>query len=682
MEGVPKALQSTALRPVTPPLLPLSPPLTPYILSSPANRLPLASDSSDSVTAEAKALEQIIMDADSLTRKGSDSSESMLLDITHPPDFSPLSEQRNIIVLKRKGEDLKVEGPLTPPMFSTSPMKKLKFVSFTDTLHEYIPEASWARVFANNDKSSSSSSDIFQRDIEPLAKQARWRVEHEQLIGADTISRPDIPIVDFTPPVAPWNEYSRRKDGKHRPEDTEVDAQMKFMLRVKREDLKSASSWHGLSVPERELGWNIFTTKITKINLEETLHGETDLRKILTEVQTSDIASSSGQVWKRAGLRILFEEEEDEEVIEPAETEEERRDMEALIRKRRLEIEDEAVESQRKRLTLQSCKEVLGSHHWNNGLRVSHVAAKLRSKTNQDQRPQASLARHTSPPVPKETVNELMFGGFSATSALHKFMETQGIVTKPAKSTPGDESQAKFQGYSQTRNLPVRSREPSAEHSASALGHVIHQIAASDVGRPNLPQLPGVPANLAPCSFIFSSTFLQKRALMKQVEQLYPGADIVYRDYDRPQSSKKEADILLSPSTGLIYTTLQQIKQRPLPGQPDRSPVKERMLALQMRYERLLVLISDGLSAEMETYGTSRPDDARDTEALAQFTAFAQQLEGEILVLHVRGGEKALAHAIVIEMGKYGLPHGSRDIGDVKPLAIETSVGLPILAPR
>ena len=39
---------------------------------------------------------------------------------------------------RRKRQDLRIEGPLTPPMFSESPMKKIKSVSFPEMLHEYV----------------------------------------------------------------------------------------------------------------------------------------------------------------------------------------------------------------------------------------------------------------------------------------------------------------------------------------------------------------------------------------------------------------------------------------------------------------------------------------------------------------------------------------------------------------
>jgi hypothetical protein len=630
------------------------------------------------------------MAADSLARKSSDSSDSMLLDITHPPQFSPLFETQKLPILKRRAEDLKVEGPLTPPMGSTSPMKRLKSVSFAETLHSYIPYKPWGQDRSDDDdvegEVTSVDFDEFFQDIEPLADQARRRVENEQLSHADTTTRVDIPEVDFTLPVAPWNEYSQRKGGKRRLGDTELQAQVKFLLRVKREDLKTATTWHGIS--PLELPWGIFMTKMSSVNLEEKLHGESEMNRILTDVTTGNIATSSAQLWKREGLRIL-DEEEDEEEIEPEE-DEDRRDMEALIRKRKLEMEEEAAEKHRRRTISQQnprtqtqpSRDARESRYWDGMAPAEHPPPKARTKTydHNSQRSQATVSRHKSLHVPpKETGTELMFGGFSASTALHKFMETRGKPPEPA-SLGASKTQTSTDVRLKIHTLPVRSRGSSSDQAATSAQYLRAQPQAVErrqgqmpPAKP-LPTLPAIPRNLPPCSFIVSSTFLQQRGLMKQIEQLYPKAEVVYRDYTLPHSAAKEADIILSPSTGLIFTTLQQVKQRALPGQPNRSPVKERMLVLHCRYERLVAVVSEGLSREMEELGSSRPDDPRDKETLSAFESFAARLEGEVLVQYVRGGEQALACATVVEMTKYGLPHGSTDIGNIKPVAEETSV--------
>jgi hypothetical protein len=625
------------------------------------------------------------MGADALARMSSDSSDSMLLDTIYPPQFSPLLDGRTTKKSKRGVEDLKIEGPLTPPMFSDSPLKKFKSVSFSEALHHIIPEAPW--VGAHDDEQEDGLNldlDELFKDIEPFAREATRKIENETLSGVDTTARAEVPDVDFTLPVTPWNEYSQRKGGRHRPGATELGAQMKFILRIKREDLKAASSWHGLSSLERNLQWCIFTTKISKINLNENLHGEADLDKVIAVMKADDIATSSSQIWKPDGLRIL-DASSDEEEIEPANIEEVR-DMETLVRKRRLEMEEKAPDRHRKRGTPQSLpQDLLGSHHWNNKMPGARTSANPHSATivHHGSTLHIPTSQHKSTRVSKGASSDLMFGGFSTTTALHKFMETRGKAVGLCPTNSITTRCSTEDVLLPTHQIvPVRSRELS-EHPVPSSHEMTPQYTVRPLDRQiaPLPRLPDLPKSLAPCSFIFSSTFLQRRSLMKLVEQLYQQAEVTYRDYERPHSPAKEADILLSPSTGLLLTNLQQIKQRPLPGQLDRSLIKERVTALQLRYERLIVVISEGLSQEMESQGSSRPDDLRDKEALAGFQSYADHLEGEVNIKYVPGGEQALARSVVIEMANYGLVHGSKDIGDIRPVPVETTVSVPRIYP-
>ncbi|KAF7579198.1 hypothetical protein PtrSN002B_003028 [Pyrenophora tritici-repentis] len=684
-----KPKQTTQL--ITPPLLPQSPTLTPYIPSPPANRLPLASESSDSVAVEAQALHSQILSVDSLLRQDSDSSDSMLLDITHTPQVSPTFETRSLSVLKRRAEDLKVECPLTPPMFSTSPRKKLKSVSFAETPHEYISNQPMGKEKINGDfddnidETSSIDFDGLVQELAPLAERAKKMIENERLSGADTTARVDVPDVDFSLPAAPWDEYSQQKGDDCLPGDTGLQAQTEFLLRIKREDLKSMNLWHGLSVSERELPWGFLMTKVSTLSLEEKLHGDSEIDRIIMRTTMESIATSAAQVWKREGLRILDGEEE-EENLEPDETRE-RRDMESLLRKRKLEIEEEAAEQYRRQKVSQYDErkdygyptQAQQNHYEDEAVSIQHRLPRSQVKPMEysRERPPASTARRKSLQPPDGIGNGLMFGGFSATTALHKFMETRGKHVESARTSTSKTPLIEHCPQSETPTLGIPSKGPSDSTELQAQQTTTEpketDKSQGQTCEETEPTLPAIPSNLAPCSFVISSTFLQQRGLLKRIEQLYPMAEMIYRDYTLPHSPAKEAEMILSPSTGLIFTTLQKVKQRALPGQPDRSQVKESVLELQSRYERLVVVVSEGLSREMEALGSSRPDDSRDQDALKAFEAFSTQAESDVLVQYVRGGEKALANSIVVEMSKYGLPYGSVDICDIRLVAQETS---------
>lgn len=642
--------------------------MTPYVPSSPGNRLNLLSEDTDSTAAELKALDERIMKDDALVHplhpEGSD--DSMLLD-----DFSAItlnslqefSEKPSSPVLKRKARDLKVEGPLTPPILSESPIKKLKSVTFPKKIHELIPIPDISSTLGSGDD-ILNSQDSFAGFFKPYAEQVNKSLENEKLSGADTTKRVDVPEVDFTPPIPPWVEFSQ-KSRRVPTGETELDAQMKFLLSVKRNVLKVTSSWHGSAKLDRDLHWSPFLKLGTTVTIDETLHGEEVLNTILADLTDGDIATSSTDMWKRDGMRILEEDEDSEEELEVANFEEPN-SIDSIIRKRKLELGSDEGKDPYASSELRGKRAAESTY--NDGV----------EETNNQERSQASSSRRKRSnekfAATSKDDNSLMFGGlFSATVALNKFMEVHGKV--PMDAAPGgDKISTHFKPVRPIDpRLPIRPTNAQPESTSLEVAPGIH---SAEAHRPPsaVPSLPSVPENLPPCSFIISSTLLQQRNLAREVENLYAGAEFVERDFSLPHSPAKEADLLLSPSTGLIFTTLQQLKQGALPGQPNRSPIKERLLQLQTRYERLIVLISEGLSREAEQSGHSRPVDKRDEEALKEFEMFTAVMEAEVLHHFVRGGEMCLARTIVNKMATYGLPHGSQDIGDLRILQDETNV--------
>ncbi|KAF2473975.1 uncharacterized protein BDR25DRAFT_282135 [Lindgomyces ingoldianus] len=666
-----KYTRNPALQPLTPPLLPISPQITPYVPSSPANHLELLSESSNSGAAELEALDEHIVREDALVPPSgsgrSEGSDQMLLEFIQELDSDSLQgapEPEPSPILKRKIQDLKVEGPLTPPIFHDSQAKKIKSVSFPEMLHEYIPDLS---NFESGDDilNSQESFSDFYKEIVPVVEEVNKNIENEKLSEVDTTRRVDVPDLDFSLPTLPWEKYGHKKRGKHPVGETELDAQTKFILQVKRNDLRLVSSWHGLAKLERDLHWSPFPTQLGVITINEKLQDDGILGELLAELSTSDIATSSTDIWKRDQLRFFDDEEDREDELEVVELQE-GEGVESFIRKKRLEIEDDDINNP------PGGRETKGTTL---GTLIRNVPHKeFEDQCHRDDF--SAVQRGLLPPpghqqAPMELDGGLMFGGmFSASVALHKFMKLHG---RTARTGVGDESIAV------EINIPVqRSGDRPTSLSHEGLQGVVLTTASREVQdscsppRPTALMLPPTPTNLQPCSFIISSTLLQQRTLTRQVEKIYKDAELMERDFSLLHSPSQEADLLLSPSTGLILTSLQQIKQRALPGQPDRSPIKERISKLQLRYERLIVLVSEGVSQEVEEAGSRRLADARDPEALKELEVFSSKMEADVMTKYIEGGELALSRAIVGEMAGWGLPHGSEDIGDVKLLQEET----------
>ncbi|KAF2204645.1 hypothetical protein GQ43DRAFT_364099 [Delitschia confertaspora ATCC 74209] len=629
--------RNPALRPLSPPLLPVMPPMPPYIPSSPANRLELLPESSDSNFQEAKALEEHIMAHDSLIvlnedASGSQDSDQMLLDSalgtlsdSPEPSLTPLA--------KRKLHDLKVEGPLTPPIITQSAEKTLKSVSFPEMLHEYIPELPSKYESGDNILNSQDSFAPFFEEAAPAVEELNRKLKNENLSDADTTKRVNVPNLDFSLPIAPWAEFNHRSKGKYPSGESELEAHMKFLVRVKRDQLKSALSWRGLAALDRSLPWSPFPIESAKVDLHEELEQDEFLHTLLEELSIDGFADSASLVWKPERLRLFDDHDDSDKELGMAEfSEREEKDIGSLLRKRRLEIED------------------------NDSYRYPPTQLKKPKASLNEAEVSKHRKRKSSPHTVSKLAGDkdLTLNGFSAATALNKFMATRG---KEVKQTVTQASPLEIV-YSTPK--PVI---PEPHHESPTVSQTVISKPAPEDGiphkmKPKQRPFPPLPENLPPAAFFISSSLLLQRHLTRLITRYYPDAEFTDRDFTLQYSPFAEADMILSPSTGLVLTTLQQIKQRALPGQPEKSGIKQRVQALQNRYERVILLVSQGLLEE-NSKENEIVADSRDATALKDLNRFADKLEADVVVKYIPGGEEALAKAVVGEMAEWGLPRGT-----------------------
>lgn len=189
--------------------------------------------------------------------------------------------------------------------------------------------------------------------------------------------------------------------------------------------------------------------------------------------------------------------------------------------------------------------------------------------------------------------------------------------------------------------------------------------------------------------FVVSTYFLRNRKLACRVQRLYPGAELIERDvalhehsgsgFQRcPDPALKlidnmcdEADITISPGTGIVLTTLQKIRQCSLPGQAVRMIVRERVARVAPRYERLLILVSEDNIRDYiaNESGNVEPHIVdSDYKAVVEFIGFCSTLKQDTQALFIAGKEEQLAEWIVAMMVK----HAGVDTG-VKLISEETT---------
>lgn len=114
---------------------------------------------------------------------------------------------------------------------------------------------------------------------------------------------------------------------------------------------------------------------------------------------------------------------------------------------------------------------------------------------------------------------------------------------------------------------------------------------------PTPPQAQLSPLPSPPTHCLLTSALLLNRPLITTLHALLPTTKFI----ERHLHPAEEGDLIPSPKVGLILTTTQKIKQRPLPGSGKViGPVQGRIAALARRYERILVLVGDVDGRDMD----------------------------------------------------------------------------------
>lgn len=595
------------------------------------------SDHTSPTHQQALEVNRLLNDKDAIVPKkrkrevASEGSDPSTYDIESVEDFySPLRGIRELPssppTRREPLKNLKVEVPLTPRPFEPPLPFKSRKVSFNEALLEIIPDLP-PLIGKNENISSDDIETFFAEIIAPIGIKAERKVEQEQLQAADTERRVPVPVMDFSRPVAPWKGFHDS-------------ASCKTMLsEIKRTHL-SKHAWPAVGKTERELRWNPIPPSAGRFEPNETLSDDGSTAKFLEQ---PECINGETLIWKREGLRIFDDLTESEDELEVGEFPN-ATDINALVRRRILELEadnEENFEVAAKNFSAATVRE--------RDLGMIENVAKFKPQVGTI----ASLQRRNENP-------NLLLESLSPMDALENFMFTRNGESQKSKLT--------------VKNLPAElpkgpHRNISQENQAAKSSESAMQTPSITMPPFPLPQFT-VPST--PHPFVVSTSFLHNRKLARRVQQLHPAAEFIERDFTLHGSAATrrtglktqpydtiadEADIILSPSTGLILTTLPKIKQRSLPGQTARSAVRETIIRAAPRYERLLVLISGvavgngGFLAEE----TSAELTEGDCEALVDFMGFCSSTQQDTQTLFVPAGDEQLAHWVVAMMVKHGV---------------------------
>ncbi|THX13303.1 hypothetical protein D6D13_03791 [Aureobasidium pullulans] len=542
-------------------------------------------------------------------------------------EIEEFSDSYTTSPLKRKRpEDFKVEVPLSPALLSSSPTKKTKIVTFSDELCTTIPD--YAKPFPLGDSNSADEryDEALKKVLKASAESAVSAIENEQLTQADSTLRVEIPTIDQSGPLPPWEMFSRNQLGF----GTSIEAQQHMISMLRRETISPREVWSGVVRINRAMTrWRPFDTRLSDLPKEEITCDDLDDFK---NEEPQDTTSG----WKLDGLRILDACEDDDEAIEFA-------DMPIILER------------------LGSTETMPEGKAWSEK-GGPKLAAMLQPR--QPLFPLSRVATHTpleglkphkSPAYPQP----LLGNTFSASNSLDRFMQIQ--TGKKASPKVSEESRL------QATTSPIHIAKPTSKFTARIRDDESLQNPRSLTSKisPSMQSmmpsihLPSLPDPVPPRTFVLSSTMFDRRALIKHIERLNPTAEYIERDFASARSLRgvssqtseaDEADMILAPGHGILLTTLQKLIQKNLPGQVTRNVVRERIVQLARRYERLIVMVHEDRAGSQQ-----RPLDSRESGEIVSLVNFCAAQSHEIQVMYIPGDEIALAIWIVASMVRFGL---------------------------
>lgn len=530
------------------------------------------------------------------------------LDFTYPvtPPLGDIPSPSSHNLSQPKLDSLYVEEPLMPQSLSPEPS------NFNVNLGEIsegveIGQSSNTLEARGEQDSDGIFSDDILSSLEGQSKFLMRAIEQERLQASDAEARIPIPVLDFAVPEPEWQKVP-------------LDPSSQWNLVLETCTATNVPPWTRASKPDAKLRWVPFPEELAYIDLQETIEDDGTLIVFLDFIDPLGIPTSTEYVWKQPGLAILQEPEDEWDELQPL-SEPTRDDLESIVRKRRADLDTERSSGTTPPADL--------------------IPQKLME-------PPTTVKSNR----PGEMASLLVGDDDSSATAtlLSNFM---------------DFHTAKRQKHTKSSFFPVADKSPDKPETIVART----PVAVKCHTRPNAPpaEAPLKDITPAPCPPLvipaLPATIIKalslSRSIFGRLTRLHPSVRIIERDFDRwnnvawernsisrsPVVSPlaAEADIIVSPATGIVLTTLLKAIQKPPPGHKGNAAIRERLSSVSLRYERLIVLVSEGNRLDE----TVRDLSFSECEAYADFSAFVSGLNTNGQTYYIGGGDDTLVKWLV-----------------------------------
>ncbi|KAK1621961.1 hypothetical protein BDP81DRAFT_400741 [Colletotrichum phormii] len=436
------------------------------------------------------------------------------------------------------------------------------------------------------------------------------KLEQEQVEVIDAIARMQPPVLDFSIPASDWQGAAHDPD------------KMFFWIRNQNIVLFTSSAWPRNRQEQTDLRWIPFPSSLGLVDVRESVGDGEVLQHLLNGRRSTALPTSADYVRQIRTLKVLRPEDDDEELPMPWEEDQAqsssptpREDFMQLIRKRKQEQDamDDPIDQE---------SPTVG---------VKHRRTSTQSKPTKIHGLGLLLGENESNAAGKLLANYMDLRG--AKRVKSPFDPLFPTTKRKASQAPAPIA----------RQVPSK---PKTTQPTTKKGPIDAPIPA--IGHTN-----------GPSRIIISTTL--PREIISALQAKLPDIDLVDRDFSRhntrvwspgsvktvekPSTLSYEADIIPSPTTGIIITSILKVRQRPLPGSKTQfSQLRDRVARVAPLYEQLLILVSEG-NPTAEHIG---PLNAADAAVYTSFVAFACSVSNSsgctIDVVYVAGGQKTLAH--------------------------------------
>ncbi|KAL2015692.1 hypothetical protein VTK56DRAFT_5027 [Thermocarpiscus australiensis] len=633
---------------LTPPLSPLAQRFPEYFVPDEETcEIPEPSDPCSRLSADIEAAESRIFETDFefwAEALGNDVSPERhddldVSEMIRAGEFKPTDQSSSPQPVPR---DMKVEVPLVCDVERDDPREPVRVLAPEDLA------GAKALVLSSDTLSGSDGAELvnfFQGRATALMR----GVEQEKLQPLDATARVPVPVMDFSIPVPEWDERLW---------------EVKEMFRWIREN--TDVDWHGPKwthnrAAEQRMVWTpLAHMKEKKLVSEQIDVDHSTLGLFLNRSRDCEVLSRADYVYKRPGLAILRvddDDADDEDYITPLDSS-------------RQPARSQSQADVRKKPTVPSLTENrLSLHRASPNLTAAAMSppadlatlltGRKRLIEETIQRRQSSGRRNgESTATPEISASDIIDPTLiPSTNVLRGFMREYTdfaplVDNFVEMNFPKKPKLSRSSFFSPPSTTPLVAHSKATEEAAMLM---------PPPPKPTPALAPDItPPRIPPRVVISRST---SKLITNHLQKLLPGIEFIWRDYDkhRPPGwvpglrspSADEADIVVSPATGILLTTMVQLRQKPLPGQTKASATMTDLCRVTQnvaaRHERLVVVVSEG-NKHSETAGPLSQSDAR---ALAEFQGFTAGLRTEVQVLYVGGGVETLAKWVAATICNY-----------------------------